>query len=289
MRVLANHNNYDKAISLAKDIKGLYKKPVIFHCYWNGKNLNEKHFYSILSCYYFNVLNKNHKIILWLENNIPNNFNIEISKYCEIRQFSIDNERKGTCLEDKEIIYHPDARIKTEESNCYRMLLLYKYGGCWFDLDCLFLRSFDPIFVNYENEICLYQWESQPYPNNAIFISLTPKSSKMKSCIEYINNLKKGWGFQRSNLKYNIKELDMLVLPCSWFDAGWVKTETIEKESFKKFFKATDKQYNFENFFTGAFCYHWHNKWNSKIEDTSIMSQLINIIKRKLKLIKKNT
>ena len=47
-------------------------------------------------------------------------------------------------------------------SDVVRYLLLYNYGGCWFDLDCFILRSFDPIFKNfYENEICVYQFKSK--------------------------------------------------------------------------------------------------------------------------------
>ena len=85
MKLLSKTTDYDETIKLANNLKGEYDKSVIFHAYWNG-NLNEKHLYSILSCYYFNVLNRKHKIILWLENNTSNNINEEISKYCEIKQ-----------------------------------------------------------------------------------------------------------------------------------------------------------------------------------------------------------
>jgi hypothetical protein len=46
-----------------------------------------------------------------------------------------------------------------------------------------------------------------------------------------------------------------------------------------KFFETTDKNYNFDNFFKGSFCYHWHNKWNKNIQENSIIIQLIKIIK----------
>ena len=70
MKLLTKTTDYDETIKLANKLTGEYDKSVIFHCYWNG-NLNEKHLYSVLSCYYFNVLNRKHKIILWLENNTP--------------------------------------------------------------------------------------------------------------------------------------------------------------------------------------------------------------------------
>jgi hypothetical protein len=282
MRQLINTSDYNVTINLAKNMDDNieYHSPVLFHCYWNG-TLNEKHFYSIKSCYYFNVYkNKNNKIILWLENNIPNNFNEEIEKYAEIRQFSLKNEI--SFLENRSIKYNEN--ILTYYSDFIRCVLLHNYGGCWFDLDCFFLRKFDPIFCQYENDICLYQWENENYPNNAIFISLIPKSNKMKTIIEFIIHRNRGWGFQESQLTYDLP-IDLLVLPCSWFDGDWIVNPYV-KESFNYdcsvqlnlFFIDTDKKINFDNFHKGSFCYHWHNQWNKPIGDKSIIKQLINII-----------
>jgi len=275
MKLLINKTDYTETINAALNLQGEYSKSVIFHCYWNGI-LNEKHLYSILSCYYFNVYKNKHKIILWLENNTPNKCNTEIEKYAEIRFFKFSDEKNNTNFIKN---YNYNFGNITYYSDFVRNLLLYNYGGIWFDLDCFILRSFDPIFYNFENEICLYQWENQKYPNNAIYISLKPKTEKMKKNIEFIVNRNRGWGFQKANLTYDLP-LDMLVLPCSWFDADWIQnpynTNTIQ------FFKNTDKYYNFDNFFKGSFCYHWHNKWNNKIEDNSIIMQLVKIIQNNL-------
>jgi hypothetical protein len=271
MKLLCNSTDFNNTIKIALELKGSYNKPVLFHCYWNGI-LSEKHYYSILSCYYFN---KN-KIILWLENNIPNEFNKKIEEYAEIKYFILENEVKNTFLENYQFRYakRPVYR-ETKLSNYVRSILLYKYGGCWFDLDCFFLRSFEPIFSNYENEVCLYQWENQNYPNNGIYISLEPFSEKFKKNMEFIIDRNRGWGFQQANLTYNLP-LDILVLPCSWFDGSWI--ENPYNLSFNEFFKTTEKKYDFDNFFKGSFCYHWHNKWNDKIEENSIIKQLVQCI-----------
>ena len=89
-------------------------------------------------------------------------------------------------------------------SDVVRYLLLHNYGGTWFDLDCFILRSFDPIFSNFENEICVYQWENQNYPNGAIFVSLEPRSEKMRKNIEFIIQRNRGWGFQEAGLTYDL-------------------------------------------------------------------------------------
>ncbi len=282
MNFLVKNTDYNSTIELAK-ITGIYDKPVIFHCYWNGI-LNKKHLISIKSCYYYNVFkNPKNKIILWLENNTSNIFNKKIEKYADIKQFVLKNEIKDTFLQDKIIKYNitePHFEIQ-EKANFYRCVLLFKYGGCWFDLDCFFLRNFAPIFSNYENEICLYRWGYQNYPNNAILISLKKYSDKLKKNIEFIITHDKGWGFQRAGLTYNLP-LNFLVLPCSWFDGSWVKNPYIERENFIMFFKKQNKEYNFDNFFKFSFCYHWHNKWNEKIEINSIIYQLDKLIDKHL-------
>ena len=276
MKLLTNEVNYDSTIKLA-NIDGEYNKPVIFHCYWNGI-LNEKHLISIKSCYYFNIHNnnhKNHKIILWIENTNTNSYFEEIKKYAEIKCFSLQNEKKETFLENYnynfgDIIYYSDF---------IRTLLLYNYGGCYFDLDILFLRNFEPLFYNYENEICVYQWEHQNYPNNAIYISLEIKSEKMKKNIEFIINRNRGFGFSKASLTYDLP-LELLVLPCSWFDGDWI--ENSYNIGCDMIFKNTDKTYNFDNFFKGSFCYHWHNKWNIEVQSNSIIKQLSNIIDKNI-------
>ncbi len=275
MKLLTTSSDYKETIKLALNIdiaNNAYTKPVIFHCYWNGQ-LNEKHVISIKTCYFFNVLkHTQNKIILWIENNSPNEHNAEIEKYADIKYFSLNNEIKETFLENKHFNFN---KALSFFSDTVRYFLLYKYGGCWFDLDCFFLRSFEPLFNNYENEIVVYQWEKQNYPNGAIYISLIPFSEKMKRNIEFIINRNKGWGFQEANLTYDLP-LDMLVLPCSWFDGSWISNPY--NLTCDDFFKTTDKRYNFDIFFKGAFSYHWHNRWNTQIEPNSIIKQLNNII-----------
>jgi hypothetical protein len=288
MKLLTSKTGYTETINLAINLQGEYSKSVLFNCYWHG-NLNEKHLYSILSCYYFNVFKNKHKIILWLENNTPNEYNIEIAKYAEIRNFSLSDEKTNTGFLDFDFYYNKTLSFY---SDVVRYLLLYNYGGVWFDLDCFILRNFDSLFSNFENEICVYQWEIQNFPNGAIYMCLKPKSENMKKNIEFIVDRNRGWGFQEANLTFDLP-LDLLVLPCSWFNADWIPnpynlecdqlSECIEKKyNFCKFFESTDKEYNFDNFFNGSFCYHWHNNWNKITHSNSIIMQLVQIIQNNL-------
>lgn len=285
MHLLTYITDYETTIKMApvQLEERVQQKEVLFHSYWNGP-LNEKHLYSIQSCYYFNCFPKKeeerkeektrNKIILWLENDTSANpVYKKIEQYAEIRLFCLpDQLKESVFLENRHFRYNPAISFY---SDLVRYLLLYNYGGCWFDLDCLFLRSFDPLFRRFGQEICVYQWENQAYPNGAIYISLEARSDKLKRAIELIVRRGQGWGFQEAKLTYNT-DMDLLVLPCSWFDGGWIPNPY--KISFQHLFLPTHQRYDFTTFFPGAFCFHWHNKWNQPIHATSIMQQLMTAI-----------
>ena len=164
-----------------------------------------------------------------------------------------------------------------------RLILLYNYGGCWFDSDCLFLRSFDPLFCKVGKEISVYRWGPAPYPLNAIIISLEKNSIKLKKNMIYIMNLNRGWGFQNALLTYDLP-LDFLVLPFIWFER--YKKNFYNDYSANWIFDKTDNKLNFNNFCKGAFCFHWHNMWDEKVEDNCILKQLVKIIETNLKELK---
>ena len=123
MKLLIDYTDYTRTIDFAINLHSSYDKSVIFHCYWNGP-LNEKHLYSILSCYYFNVHKNKHKIILWLENNIPNQYNIEIEKYAEIKIFVLTTELHKTSFNTN--FYY--KRELSFYSDLVRYFLLYNYS-----------------------------------------------------------------------------------------------------------------------------------------------------------------
>ena len=246
-----------------------YSKKVIFHCYWSGA-LNKLHFLSIFSCYFFNVFqNKNFRIVLWVNDSKNNYYYRKIKKFAEVKEFDFESEIRNTVFENEKK-FKAQKKL-THQANLIRSILLYNYGGCWFDLDVFFLRSFEPLFNNFEKDICLYQWETKNYPNNAIYISLEPKSENFKQNVEYIINLQKGWGFQQANLTFDMP-LNLLILPCSWFDPDWIKPESEKK--WDSFFENTHKVINQNNFHPGSFSYHWHNRWNYKPKKKSPIMQL---------------
>jgi len=261
---------------MAKNLTGAYDDPVIYHCFWNGK-LNDKHFISILSCFHFNVWKrKNRKIILWTDSPFEDNEILrKISDFCEVKFFYFGEEIINTDIPSNIMFGNNVYPIYSDR---IRYVLLYKYGGVWFDLDMFFLKSLDTILSTFKEDICVYTWGSQnsTYPNNAMFINLEKKNKKMRHFIQFMIDRGKGFGFQESNLTYDLP-VDLLVLPCSWFNAFWCSDFTeIEDNHERKisFFQTTHKNVKLDTFATGAFTYHWHNSWNYPIQENSYFDQL---------------
>ena len=272
MKIYKETKSYQESIELA-NFDGTYNEEVIFHAYWSG-SLTFLHFASIFSCYYFNIMkNTNYKIILWVNNSKRNKYYKKINKFAEIKIFELEKEIEGTIFEN-EVDYKFQEK-KTHQANLYRTILLYNYGGCWFDLDVFFLRSFEPIFKKFENEVCLYQWGKENYPNNAIYISLEKKSKKLEQNIDYIIKKNNGWGFQQANLTID-SSLDFLILPCEWFDGAWV--ENPYEFTWDNFFQKSKEKVTPNNFFTGSYAFHWHNRWSNRVHKKSPLMQLFNFI-----------
>jgi hypothetical protein len=203
--------------------------------------------------------------------------------YSEVRVFCLMNELQGNFLDDLKHMeldfYENDLRYY---SDFVRLVLLYKYGGIWFDLDIFFLQCIDPILFEFNNEIILYEWEDQNYPNNALFISLVPQDEKLAAIICHLAYQKWGWGFQNfikkvktNTVTYSLP-FDVLVLPCEWFDPGWVNNPW--GITCDDFFLENSLYLDKESFFPGCVCFHWHNKWNDVIHKTSIFRQILHFI-----------
>ena len=172
---MKSHNLIDSSISEQLfDIKShediVYNNPVIFHCYWDI-NIGANQLFSILSCYLTNVKDTNNKIILWHDFDIKECIETPIykilSRFCEVNFFDHLTERVGTPLESSQIDRNGYLSMPTFYSDYLRLIMLYKYGGMWFDLDILFFKKFDYIFSKYDS--FFPTWERRNYQNNALF------------------------------------------------------------------------------------------------------------------------
>jgi glycosyl transferase-like sugar-binding protein len=264
--------NYDDTIPLAISLShGVFNNPVTFVAYWKGSSLNDKHLAAIQSCYVTNVQNYNHRrIILWLHDNVPNDVNEKIKQFAEIRIYNETDVFKNTPFETRSFINDDRPAFY---SDSVRYALLYTYGGIWLDLDMFFLRSLDPILIHFGDNICVYAWSNEKYPNGAFMMSLKPLDSRFADIINFFITRNRGIGFQISGVTY-FDPLDFLVLPCAWFDPSWV-THPLTVPDCDMFFSASSDKTTLSNFCYGAFAYHWHNRWDVIPDESSPFSCLL--------------
>jgi len=168
----------------------------------------------------------------------------------------------------------PDPNIYNHKlayaSDIIRFVVLYIYGGVWFDMDVLFLRDLNSIKINRYTS----QWGTDMCGNAAI-LRLEKGHSLIK---EVVNRYRKPF-YPTSTFQVD-NDLSLTMLPSTFFDILWRGRDAIPKDinfiELEDFFKKGDKKITMENIFPSCYAYHWHNRWNDLIEENSPIDQLLN-------------
>ena len=258
----------DEVINKSDEIK-------IFHCYWYG-NMGRKQVFSIKSFLCTQDMHKC-KVILWLDINDgydqhqQNLLIKEIEPFIEIRCYDPIIEAKDTPWE--RYVELPDDRYDlVQRADAFRFLMLYKYGGVYFDLDIMFLKD---LYHLVNTEFC-YAWEIQPYANTALF-SLQRRGKiatylLQKAVQQGVASPWRIFWYSDQNLK------ELLVYPCAYFDPIWQGLEgtAYPFTHFYSFFRSFDETFvnrlnikTYREFFPGCYAYHWHNQWNAQESENS--------------------
>jgi len=273
------HQDYEKTIRLAPAVGTDWPGEVIFHTIWDCLDrLNEKHIICLKSAYVTNVLREgevrlNRTIYLWtFEDWKETKIVKEARRYATIKKFDFDEMLKHSPLP----IDDPSVKEQISWDPCYvadlaRFALLWRYGGMWFDIDVLFLRDFDPLFATFHDQVFAYAWGTEDYPNNAILFAPEPKHVDIFSLITVLVAMQEGFGFQNT-LRFS-SPVPMTVLPCSWFDASWIDNPL--GLTYHDFFSPSVVKFDCDNFFPGAFAYHWHNQYSKRVATTSPAWQVL--------------
>lgn len=274
---LYRHNDYavktlSEGIDLSEDgfdYKIQAGSKTAYHCYWYGET-GRKQVFSIKSFLCTQDLNKC-KVILWLdiqngfENYRQNPFLKIILPFIEVRAYDPILEAKDTLWENH-LELPNEQRDLVKRCDAFRFLILYKYGGVYFDLDVMFLKNLGGLL---NSEFC-YAWETQPYANSAI-LNLKCKSDICMYLLQksIVRGAASPWGifiYSDPLLK------DLYILPCAFFDPIWQVPAPEESpfDNFSKFFKQFDGEftnefniYSYKKFFPGCYAYHWHNQWKT--------------------------
>jgi hypothetical protein len=271
--------DYLRSLEVPDDVPG----GETYHLYWQGP-FTAKQAFSVKSL--LATQQTRGEVILWLdaENGYPahedNPILRSLASEISIRPFDPAGDCIGTPLEgNTELQQHPDP---LQQANLLRLATLYKHGGVYLDLDTMLIRDFGELFAQpfITDDFC-YRWSAHlPYGNNAVMrfrqgsenaLALMERAVEDGTC-----NPRYAYRFE------GVEELEMLVLPCAFFDPLWPHFDGICRFEdapfdtfdgfFRKFswrFRPTPYAGSYRDFFPGAFAYHWHNQWDAKEHENS--------------------
>jgi hypothetical protein len=258
------------------------------HLYWHGP-LGRKPALAIASFLATQDLTRA-ELWLWLDardgydGHAANPWLIPLLPFVTVKPFDAERAIRGTPLEGRADRYSGWPAVR--HSNLVRSVVLFSYGGVYADMDVLFLRDLSPLLhPDASAEFC-YCWSAdQPYANSAVLAlgRRSPAAHALLARCRATNSFR-----PRDVLRFDQRpDLDLLVLPCPYFDPLWPIHDGRDRSSdapfqrFDGFFRRFGWRVRrpaipptVETFFPGAFTYHWHNGWNIREHDDSFFGAL---------------
>lgn len=285
------YHDFEECLKLLREIDGSsysYPEDVTnFHIYTEVRT--DKELVAIESFLATQNLNKC-KLIVWSDYDISDNPRIQAYKHLlDLRVYDPVKEAVGTPLENyANLLQAKDSKYYLQ-SDLLRILVLYKYGGVWFDMDVILLRDFLPIL----DQEYMYMWGSETdfvrEGACATVLALKTKSEFATNLIDqiirtpYVTNTT-CWGKDMFASLYRSAQFP--ILPSTFFNTEWcinVKYPGMGDFIDKGWFK--NEGYGEKYLFLEAFGWHWHNSSNKhkNIEDSSKFDLLQKFVKNKLK------
>ena len=175
-----------------------------------------------------------------------------------LRIYDAAAEVRGTPLEAYPKVYRQRDSRAYRDGDLFRILILYKYGGIYADMDTVLLRSLG-VFLDQE---FLYQWDRFDNMYAPALLRLRQGSAFAAELIQGLIEIPPGkynWG--RENMRRAIdRGRSITVFPSPFFNTEWQADPAFEP------FKRTPQS---TNLYEGAFAWHWHNRWEQPIEPGS--------------------
>lgn len=277
------------------------EKPDIlyYHVYWFGE-FTERQALCVKSYLATQNINQT-KLMIWIEpdmsindmNKLRNRFsNLHCYHVIEFKIYEHDKLSKGTPFEGHNFINIKDDKYIKYRSDFARIMILYHYGGIYFDLDMILFKDLSPFL---HMEFC-YQWSNIDNRGNNALLSLHKGSDMCIYLMErYVDQIKNKLVPLNIGLNGHIftNELSLVQLPCSLFDPCWILVDNNKKSKYSKFSQFNDffhdkgELLSIENgdinIFSGKiFAYHWHSRTNYPIQKNSYFRQVEYLIDYKL-------
>ena len=258
------YKDYEVCINFLKNIKESdYVHPpekIKFHVYTEVKTPKEL---MVIKSYLATQNLDKTEMVVWSDYDISEN--ILIQPYKDLINFKVYNaeeEAVGTPLENNPKLKMKDPKYYLQ-SDLARILLLYKYGGVWVDMDMVFLRDFKPIL----NQEYMYMWGSETnFAIEGACATVLSGKSKSEFMSELLNQLiitpaNPGtvcWGKDMFAALYGRYKFN--IMPAAFFNIEWCINkkypglgDEIERQWFLN--PLNNKDY----LFLDSFGWHWHN------------------------------
>ncbi|MDX1947547.1 MAG: glycosyltransferase [Pirellulaceae bacterium] len=292
MRFLPDERLYRQAESCLAYLRRLPPRtaapaaPERFHFYWHGP-VGRKQAFAVKS-----VLATQPPgaadIWLWLDGengydgHADNPLLQPLLSRIQVRRYDPPAAAAGTPLADRPELYRPAGLAL--RSDAFRFLTLFRHGGTYLDLDVMLLRPWGELLAHFPGEFC-YRWSArQPYGNSAV-LRLLPASPTAAALLARCAAI--GSCHPKHSLHFaDQPNLDLLVLPCPFFDPLWPRADGKDDfpasplAGFPEFFQPLDDRLSgdarvrsFRSFYAPAFAYHWHNGWEAPEHETSCFAR----------------
>jgi Glycosyltransferase sugar-binding region containing DXD motif len=236
--------------------------PRLAHCVCG--QFSQKHALSVQS--WLNT--QPYPLTVWIEGDIADS-----AEYLEqflgrviVKRYDPMAEAVGTPLEGKPFLAKSNFQW---QSDFFRTLILYKYGGLYFDLDTLWLRPLSLLFGAIGNVEFAYRWGIEPYCNSAVMCLRAggENASKLIQRVAVAGNAIP-WELYRLD-----NDLDMLALLAPTFDPYWTVPHLIRLED--TFRESTDAEIDgMLARINGSFAHHWHGLWGEAVSENCLANRI---------------
>lgn len=293
------YEDYLKGLALLKAIDtSTYDYPeevTFFHVYTEVRTPKEL---LCIKSYLATQHLKKTKLIVWSDYDISEQENIQPYKdFVDFRVYDPVALAKGTPLEGVE------SHLETGgdhnhwmSSGVMRFLVLYKFGGIYFDMDMILLRDFKPILgqdfayqwgssTDFAKE---RRWEEDCHGPCAAMLGVVKGSEFIEDCMEQLVKTppRGGTCYDEDMLGYVYAKRPFTVFPSTFFNTEWLMSK-VDKPASEEATRCMfdERMENPDYLFENAFAWHWHNSSNKnkKVVKGSKFDNLDNLIDLGLK------
>jgi hypothetical protein len=275
------YHDWRKALTFCRMLPDVApQQPVTFHMFWRQRRkgmwrrtgaFGRKQALPVKAFFATQDLSRC-SLVLWSDEDLSNNAWVRpFAPSLTCRRYDPEAEVRGTPLDDWPALYRQQDHKVWRDGDLFRILALHNYGGVYVDMDMVLLRSLGALL----NQEFVYQWQHFEGMYNGALMHLRKGSDFARELIDGVVEIPPGqfnWG--RENLRRAIQRgRAITVFPSPFFNTEWQADPA---------FQPFRKTPNSGNLYEGAFAWHWHNRWDDRIEEGSKFQRLEARIDEKL-------